>query len=112
MVFASPFPDVEIPDTTLTDYVLRHEVDLADKPALVDGPTGRALTFGQLGAAVRSFAGGLAARGFGPGDVLALMSPNLPEYAIVFHGTAYAGAVVTTINPTRSEEHTSELQSH
>jgi 4-coumarate--CoA ligase len=28
------------------------------------------------------------------------MSPNLPEYAVAFHGTAMAGGVVTTINPT------------
>jgi len=28
------------------------------------------------------------------------MAPNLPEYAIVFHGAAVAGGAVTTINPT------------
>jgi 4-coumarate--CoA ligase len=104
VVFASPFPDVDIPETTMTDYVLIHAADTPDKPALVDGPTGRTLTYRQLADAVHSFAGGLAARGFGPGQVLALMSPNLPEYAIVFHGTAYAGGIVTTINPTYTAE--------
>ena len=28
------------------------------------------------------------------------MAPNVPEYAIVFHGVAVAGGTVTTINPT------------
>jgi 4-coumarate--CoA ligase len=28
------------------------------------------------------------------------MAPNLPEYAVVFHGVAVAGAAVSTINPT------------
>jgi len=28
------------------------------------------------------------------------MAPNIPEYAFFFHGVAYAGGVVTTINPT------------
>jgi acyl-CoA synthetase (AMP-forming)/AMP-acid ligase II len=40
------------------------------------------------------------ASGFGKGDVLALMAPNVPEYAVVFHGVAMAGGIVTTINPT------------
>jgi acyl-CoA synthetase (AMP-forming)/AMP-acid ligase II len=31
--------------------------------------------------------------------VLALMAPNMPEYAVVFHAVAMAGWVVTTINP-------------
>src|SRR5437899_7857493 len=40
----------------------------------------------------------LAARGFAPGDVLALFAPNCPEFALAFHGTLAAGGVVTTIN--------------
>ena len=27
------------------------------------------------------------------------MAPNVPEYAIVFHGVATAGGTVTTLNP-------------
>ena len=53
---------------------------------------------------IHRFAGGLAARGFGPGDTLALMAPNVPEYAIVFHGVAVAGGTVTTVNPTYGAE--------
>ena len=42
---------------------------------------------------------GLAARGFRKGDVFAIFSPNLPEYAIAFLGVSTAGGVNTTINP-------------
>lgn len=98
--YTSTFPDVEIPESLLTPYVLRHAERLAGEPALIDGPSARTVTYGEFAAAVKSFAGGLAASGFEPGDVLALMAPNLPEYAIVFHGTAWAGGAVTTVNPT------------
>ena len=103
MIHASPLPDVEIPEVALTGYVLERAAELGDKPALIDGPTGRTITYAGLHAAVHSFAGGLQARGFGRGDVLAVMAPNVPEYAVVFHGTATAGGTVTTINPTYTE---------
>ena len=43
--------------------------------------------------------GGLAALGFGKGDVLGILAPNIPEYAIVFHAVATTGGTITTINP-------------
>jgi acyl-CoA synthetase (AMP-forming)/AMP-acid ligase II len=103
MIHGSPLGDVDIPDEALTPFALHRARELADKPALVDGPTGRTLTYGALDQAVRALAGGLVARGFAKGDVLALMAPNLPEYAVVFHGVAFAGGVITTINPTYTE---------
>ena len=47
---------------------------------------------------------GLAARGFRKGDVFAIFSPNLPEYAIAFLGVSTAGGVNTTINPLYTAE--------
>ncbi len=103
MTFTSPLPDVEISDLPLTPYVMRHADRLADKPALVEGHTGRTLTYGELDDQIRRFAGGLAARGFGKGDVVALLAPNCPEFAVAFLGTALAGCIVTTFNPTYTE---------
>lgn len=100
MIHKSPIADIPIPDISLVPFVLRHAGRLADRPALIDGPTGRTITYGALAAGVKALAGGLAARGFGKGDVLAIMAPNLPEYAVVFHGTVWAGGTVTTVNPT------------
>jgi len=99
MIVRSPFPDVTIPDVSFPAYVLRHAARLAEKPALIDGATGQTYTYGQLADAVRRVAAGLAQRGFGKGDVLALYSPNLPEYPIPFLAAALLGGITTTINP-------------
>jgi 4-coumarate--CoA ligase len=104
MVFRSPLPHVEIPDVPLTEYVLARADELGDKPALIDGASGRTITYAGLALAARSLAGGLQSRGFAKGDVLALMSPNIPEYAVIFHGVALAGGVITTINPTYTHQ--------
>jgi acyl-CoA synthetase (AMP-forming)/AMP-acid ligase II len=100
MTISSTFPDVDVPETLLTPFVLRHADRLGSAPAVTDGPSGRSISFTELMGGVQSLAGGLAARGFGAGDVLGIMSPNVPEYAVAFHGAAWAGGIVTTINPT------------
>jgi len=99
MIFRSPYPDIDIPEVSITAHVLRNAAVRPDKPAIVDGTTGLSLTFAQFGAQVRRLARGLGERGFGRGDVLAIFSPNLPEYAIAFHGAIAAGGTVTTANP-------------
>lgn len=104
IIHRSPLPDVAIPDVTITDYVLREAARVPDRPALIDGPSGRTYTYAQLSGAIAAFAGGLQARGLGPGSTIALMSPNIPEFAIVFHGAAVAGVAVSTINPTYTAE--------
>ncbi|MBL6636283.1 MAG: AMP-binding protein, partial [Ilumatobacteraceae bacterium] len=104
MLYTSPLPSVEIPLVPITEFVLRRVEDHPDRPALIDGASGRTYSFAELSDVIHRLAGGLAARGFGPGDTLALMAPNLPEYAIVFHAVAVAGGVVTTVNPTYGAE--------
>src|SRR3984893_16193880 len=95
----STSPPVTIPHVSITDYVLRHADRLGDKPALIDGPTGRTLSYRQLAEGARRTAAGLAQRGFGKGQVFAIYCPNIPEYAVVFLGVAMAGGINTTVNP-------------
>jgi len=99
MIVKSQSPELTIPELPITDYVLRHADRLGDKPAPVDGPTGRTLTYRQLRDGVRRVAAGLAKRGFRKGDVLAIYSPNLPEYSLAMMGAAALGGIVTTANP-------------
>ena len=99
MITRSTSPDVSIPDITITEFVLRQAARLGDKPALIDGPTGRTLTYAQVADGVRRVATALSRRGFKKGDVFAIYSPNLPEYALVFLGVAALGGTVTTVNP-------------
>jgi acyl-CoA synthetase (AMP-forming)/AMP-acid ligase II len=79
MVVRSPYPDVVIPPTTLTAFVLEPADRLDKKPALIDGPSGRTVTYGGLAASVRRLSAGLADRGLRKGQVVALFAPNLPE---------------------------------
>ena len=98
MLFKSPHPDIDIPETDLTAVVLNRAIELKDKPAMIDGPSGRTLTYGQVAIMVQRLAAGLAARGFRKGDVMAIYSPNLPEYGVAFLGVASVGGINTTIN--------------
>jgi acyl-CoA synthetase (AMP-forming)/AMP-acid ligase II len=99
VIHTSPEPDVAIPNMDVSSFVLEQALEHGAKPALVDGPTGRTLTYAGLAEGVRGLAAGLAARGFGSGDTLAVYMPNLPEYAVAFHGAASAGGKCTTVNP-------------
>jgi acyl-CoA synthetase (AMP-forming)/AMP-acid ligase II len=90
----------DIPDVDLASFTLRRAPQLGDKPALIDGASGRALSYAQLVRAVHGFAAGLAARGFGKGDTFCICVPNVPEFAVAFHGVVAAGGRCTTANPT------------
>jgi acyl-CoA synthetase (AMP-forming)/AMP-acid ligase II len=98
-IIRSSFPDVVIPNVSITELVLGNAAARGDKPALVDGPSGRTLTYAQLVGAVRRAAAGLAAHGFSKGDVLGIYSPNVPEYVVAFHAAASLGGICTTVNP-------------
>lgn len=104
MIFRSPYPDVEIPRVPVSRYVLGQAAGRGDKRALVDGVTGRSLTYAELAGAVAAAAGGLVRRGLGKGDVVAVCLPNIPEYALAFHGVVSAGGVVAPISPVSTEE--------
>ena len=99
MPYTSPHTDVQIPDVSLPEFVMEDFGDRRDQPALIDGSSGRSLSYGELGGAIHAFAAGLASRDFGRGDVFAIYMPNVPEYAIAFFGVSRAGGIVTTLNP-------------
>jgi acyl-CoA synthetase (AMP-forming)/AMP-acid ligase II len=99
IVHSSPYPDVPIPDVPLHELVLAGAAERGDHPAIIDGPSGRTLTYRQLAEAVRRTAAGLAARGFGKGDAFAIYLPNVPEYAVAFYAVSTAGGISTTANP-------------
>ncbi len=59
---------------------------------------GQGLTFAQMEARVTALAGGLQARGVGPGDVIGLLSYNCPEFLQTMFAANYLGAIVMPIN--------------
>lgn len=59
MSLRSPYPDVEIPDVSLTEFLFADGFgDRADAPAIVDGTTGDQLTYTEFHGLVEKIAGG------------------------------------------------------
>jgi acyl-CoA synthetase (AMP-forming)/AMP-acid ligase II len=99
MVHRSPYPDVQVPAVSLTEYVLGRAAEHGGKPALIDGASGAVTTYAELAERVRATAVGLAGAGIGQGDAIALLGPNSPEWPIAYHAAIALGAVVTPLNP-------------
>ncbi|GAA4036375.1 AMP-binding protein [Arthrobacter methylotrophus] len=98
-MFTSPYADVEIPETTLYEYLFGGlSIDDLDRVALVDGASGEETSYGKLVGQIDATAGWLAEQGVGPDTMLGLFCPNIPAFAVVFHGTLRAGAAITTVN--------------
>ncbi|MFC5995499.1 AMP-binding protein [Pseudonocardia hispaniensis] len=99
MTIRSSYPEVEIPDVSLFEFLFADGFgDRADAPALIDGSSGASLTFAQLHGMVVKIAAALAERGIGAGDVVGLFAPNTPYWVAVFHGVLRANAIVTSAN--------------
>jgi acyl-CoA synthetase (AMP-forming)/AMP-acid ligase II len=99
-MYKSPLADVPLRDLSITERLFEGLDQARDRVVLTDGPSGASMTGAALMDRIRRLAGGLQAEGIGPGSVLGIMAPNMPDYVVVFHAAALAGATVTTLNPT------------
>ena len=104
MIFRGPYPDVAIPEVSITDFIFASTAAFKNKTALIDGSSGRSLTYAEFEDAVRRVAASLATKGFQKGDVFAIFSTNCIEYAIMFHAVAILGGISTTLNPLYTAE--------
>ncbi len=98
-IYRSPYPGAAIAPCSITELVLAGLAGREAEPALIEGLTGRVVSGAELRDRIERLAGGLAARGIGPGSVVAIMAPNMPEFAVILHAVAWAGGTVTTLNP-------------
>ena len=99
MIYRSPRPPVDIPETPLAEFVLARADERGDRPALVDSVTGRTITYRELPELIDRAAAGFERLGLGKGDVCAILSPNTPEYPIAMLALARIGAIATTASP-------------
>jgi long-chain acyl-CoA synthetase len=74
---------------SVRDHADRAAVRLADS----------AMTYRELDDASARVAGMLADRGIQPGERIAVMLPNVPEFAVAYYGILRAGCVVVPMNP-------------
>jgi acyl-CoA synthetase (AMP-forming)/AMP-acid ligase II len=103
IIYRSPLALPAIPEVGVHALVLADAAARGDRPALVDGLSGETVGYAALAAGVERLRGGLAALGIGRGDTVAIMAPNCPAYALVFHAVVGLGAVLTTVNPLSAE---------
>ena len=99
IVITSPYADVDLAEATVTEFVLGQARARGDRAAIIDSATGRTFSYRKLADVVERAAAGLAGAGVVKGDVLALCTPNCPEFAIAYYTAASLGAVITTLNP-------------
>src|SRR5262249_16875945 len=59
---------------------------------------GHQTTYAQMAENTTALAGGLAARGIGQDDVVALLSYNCPEFLETIFATNYLGAIAMPVN--------------
>jgi long-chain acyl-CoA synthetase len=58
----------------------------------------RTLSYAELERAARGVATSLRERGLSPGEKVAIMVPNVPEFTIAYFGILYAGCAVVPLN--------------
>ncbi|MFB7450944.1 long-chain fatty acid--CoA ligase [Streptomyces sp. NPDC056194] len=68
-----------------------------ERPALLLGE--QVITYGELDERSARAAALLRSEGVRPGDRVALMLPNVPEFVVLYYGILRAGAVVVPMNP-------------
>ena len=99
MIVRSPLPDLDLPRTDFSTFVLRRARRLGDKPALIDAASGVQLSFVELVRRIDEVAGGLVTQGLRPGEVVALCGFNTVPFALSAHAVWRAGGVVVTMSP-------------
>ena len=67
-----------------------------EKPALISGE--HEMTYAELRDAAKRFANSLTGLGVEPGDKVALMLPNVSQFAIAYYGILSLGAIVVPLN--------------
>jgi len=86
-----------LPEKTLSDYVRDHGARYGDRIALAY--LGVSITYRQLDQLVDRLANGLQAQGIGPGSVMAIQLPNVPQYVVAMTAAARLGVVLTSLSP-------------
>lgn len=86
-------------ETTIGGHVGAVARAHADRPAMLDPSGGTLMTYADFWRRAGDIANGLLALGLVPGDRVAILAPNCPEWALLQFATARAGMILVTLNP-------------
>ncbi|KAK5643730.1 hypothetical protein RI129_007575 [Pyrocoelia pectoralis] len=96
----SSIPDVNIPNVTIPEFIFKDFLKYPHKIAVECNVTGKKFTFEEILVKSRNLNSALRKKlKLTPGDIVAILLPNIPEYAICVLGSLLANLTVTTINP-------------
>ncbi|XP_074645700.1 putative 4-coumarate--CoA ligase 1 [Tubulanus polymorphus] len=98
-IIRSRYPDAELPNSSLAEYLTKDFDRFGDEIALVNGITGESVTFLEIKERLRSIGSALSRLGYKKGDVFCLFLKNCPEFALTLWGVTTVGGVATTANP-------------
>ena len=107
MIWTSEMEPIVIDDTTVGAAIGRAARSHASRLALIDGPSGKAVSYGELARRIERIAAWLHDDGLRPGECVATWAPNLPPVAACTLATMSLGASVTCLNPAWSNDEVS-----
>jgi long-chain acyl-CoA synthetase len=82
----------------LAEFLHRTAKKFPEKRAVICGDFH--LSYGELHLMAERAAGVLRTKGLGPGDVVGMLLPNVPQFPMIYYGALYAGCTVAPLNPT------------
>ena len=82
---------------SLSQVLAATAAQVPDRPAIVFGDA--VIPYARLAGAVEALAAGLQRLGIGPGDRVALVMPNCPQFTMTYFAAARLGAVAVPFNP-------------
>ncbi len=102
----SPFPDIPAlqQEDDIYHMITRNFSKFGSKVGLIEGLSGREYSYNEIEESSSKFSSGLQRLGFTKGDVLGIVAPNCPEYAIIYLGVLATGGVVSASNPIFSSD--------
>lgn len=89
------------PNRTLLDYLFENAARWPSRPALFF--KGATVTYSQLEKSSTRLSAGLASLGVRPGDRVAIILPNCPQFIVAEIAAWKAGAIACPINPTYTD---------
>ncbi|KAK2154448.1 hypothetical protein LSH36_269g12008 [Paralvinella palmiformis] len=98
-IIRSPIQNYDIPESQfLPHYLMENWHKFPNKTALINGETGVKMTYGELQTQTIKLGSAMRRLGFGKGDVMTIISPNCPEFCVVYLAGTAIGMTVSCIN--------------
>lgn len=108
-VYESTYEPLSIPRQNTADYCMSRFDKYAPYPALECSLTGKRLTYADVQSMTQRFGSQLLSSGLQPGDRIAALVPNCPEFGPLLLGALSVGVTLVPISPVLGPKEVSSL---